>query len=46
LDIGRQSGDALVDTQQLFQLAELYKLADKLYAVGGIERILILDLRH
>jgi hypothetical protein len=27
-------------------LAELYKLADKLNAVGGIERILILDLRH
>jgi hypothetical protein len=46
LDVGRQSGDAFVDTQQLLQLAELYKLADKLNAVGGIERILILDLRH
>jgi len=41
LNVGRQRRDALVDTQQLFQLAELYKLADKLYAVGGIKRILI-----
>ncbi len=36
----------MIDAHELLQLAVLYELADKLDAVGGIERVLILDLRN
>jgi hypothetical protein len=34
------------DAHNLLELAELRQLGDELDAVGGVERVLVLDLRH